>query len=377
MLHQSKVQIVFLILICSNSTLSQLPTCGKTDDSYLGICSKIDNYTHLQDPEPTPVHVKVVVLIEDLISIDQSAQLINLRLKLSSFWNDPRIALAYSDLNKPKYFPWHFIENEEFELIWKPDVQFLNSISTKLETNDVNDKIFDDSLNQLMWVQSYSVSVSCGMDFSMYPFDHHECFMKLWHIGSSNNVLLDEPEILIEEEVIWQRSSFDISFEPMTSISKEVKTSKVKFNETFSVARIKIELTRKNQEIRSVFVEFWFPNITYSILALISYFISVESVPGRMGLLITLYLIAINTYVSTVQGIFGANMCIDVFFAGSLVPIIFAILEYGALLAIIKFKKGYINGKFINSCEIDKIAFVVSLVYIVAFDIFFFVPKLV
>ena len=79
MLHQRKVQIVFLILICSNSAfgkkLSQLPTCGKTDDSYLGICSKIDNYTHLQDPEPTPVHVRVVVYIEDLLSIDQSAQL--------------------------------------------------------------------------------------------------------------------------------------------------------------------------------------------------------------------------------------------------------------------------------------------------------------
>ena len=123
--------------------------------------------------------------------------------------------------------------------------------------------MFDASLKQFLWVESFTVSVSCGMDFSMYPFDHHECFMKLWHIGSSNNALLDEPEILIEEEVIWQRSSFNISFEPMTSITKEVKTSKVKFNETFSLARIKIELTRKNQEVWSVFIEFWFYPLYY------------------------------------------------------------------------------------------------------------------
>ena len=93
-----------------------------------------------------------------------------------------------------------------------------------------------------------------------------------------------------------------------------------------------------------------------------------------MGLLVTLYLIAINTYVSTSQGIAGNNVLMDTWFVGCLVPIIFAILEYGALLAIIKFKKGYISGKFVDSKIIDKIAFIVSLIYITIFAILFFFP---
>ena len=93
-----------------------------------------------------------------------------------------------------------------------------------------------------------------------------------------------------------------------------------------------------------------------------------------MGLLVTLYLIAINTYVSTSQGITGNNVLMDTWFVGCIAPIIFAILEYGALLAIIKFKKGYISGKFVDSRVIDKISFAVSFIYITIFVILFFLP---
>ena len=370
MLHQAKFQILCCIFLCSEASLQSLPSCANVSDSFLGLCSKVDNYSHLEYPEPTPILVKVVLMIEDVIGIDQEAQVINLRLKLGLTWNDTRIALAYSNLNKPKYY--YKVQHNEFKKIWKPDIQFLNSVSTSLWNNE-NNKIFEESLEEVSWMQSYTVSISCGMDFSTYPFDDHECYLKLWHIGGiSEFVLLDEPEIVIDnEEVIWQRSSFDISFESIESSIKTIQSSKISFTESYSLATIKMNLKRKYQERRTVLIEFIFPSFTYSILALISYFIYVESVPGRMGLLVTLYLIAINTYVSTSQGITGNNILMDTWFVGCIVPIIFAILEYGALLAIIKFKKGYISGKFVDSRVIDKISFAVSLIYITIFVILF------
>ena len=370
MLHQAKFQILCCIFLCSEASLQSLPSCANVSDSFFGLCSKVDNYSHLQYPEPTPILVKVVLMIEDVIGIDQEAQVINLRLKLGLIWNDTRIALAYSNLNQPKSF--YKIQHNEFKNIWKPDIQFLNSVSTSLWNNE-NNKLFKESLEEVSWVQSYTVSISCGMDFSMYPFDYHECYLKLWHIGGiSEFVLLDEPEILIDkDELIWQRSSFNISFEPIGASIKTIQSSKISFTESYSLARIKMNLKRKHQERRTVFIEFIFPSFTYSILALISYFICVESVPGRMGLLVTLYLIAINTYVSTSQGITGNNVLMDTWFVGCIAPIIFAILEYGALLAIVKFKKGYISGKFVDSRVIDKLSFAVSLIYITIFVILF------
>ena len=373
MLHQAKFQILCCIFLCSEASLQSLPSCANVSDSFFGLCSKVDNYSHLQYPEPTPILVKVVLMIEDVIGIDQEAQVINLRLKLGLTWNDTRIALAYSNLNKPKYY--YKVQHNEFKKIWKPDIQFLNSVSTSLWNNE-NNKIFEESLEEVSWMQSYTVSISCGMDFSTYPFDDHECYLKLWHIGGiSEFVLLDEPEIVIDnEEVIWQRSSFDISFESIESSIKTIQSSKISFTESYSLARIKMNLKRKHQELRTVFIEFIFPSFTYSILSLISYFIYVESVPGRMGLLVTLYLIAINTYVSTSQGITGNNVLMDTWVVGCIAPIIFAILEYGALLAIVKFKKGYISGKFVDSRVIDKISFAVSFIYITIFVILFFLP---
>ena len=373
MLHLAKFQILCCIFLCSEASLQSLPSCANVSDSFLGLCSKVDNYSHLEYPEPTPILVKVVLMIEDVIGIDQEAQVINLRLKLGLTWNDTRIALAYSNLNKPKYY--YKVQHNEFKKIWKPDIQFLNSVSTSLWNNE-NNKIFEESLEEVSWMQSYTVSISCGMDFSTYPFDDHECYLKLWHIGGiSEFVLLDKPEIVIDnEEVIWQRSSFDISFESIESSIKTIQSSKISFTESYSLATIKMNLKRKYQERRTVLIEFIFPSFTYSILALISYFICVESVPGRMGLLVTLYLIAINTYVSTSQGITGNNILMDTWFVGCIVPIIFAILEYGALLAIIKFKKGYISGKFVDSRVIDKISFAVSFIYITIFVILFFLP---
>ena len=373
MLHQAKFQILCCIFLCSEASLQSLPSCANVSDSFLGLCSKVDNYSHLEYPEPTPILVKVVLMIEDVIGIDQEAQVINLRLKLGLTWNDTRIALAYSNLNKPKYY--YKVQHNEFKKIWKPDIQFLNSVSTSLWNNE-NNKIFEESLEEVSWMQSYTVSISCGMDFSTYPFDDHECYLKLWHIGGiSEFVLLDEPEIVIDnEEVIWQRSSFDISFKSIESSIKTIQSSKISFTESYSLATIKMNLKRKYQERRTVLIEFIFPSFTYSILALISYFICVESVPGRMGLLVTLYLIAINTYVSTSQGITGNNVLMDTWFVGCIAPIIFAILEYGALLAIVKFKKGYISGKFVDSRVIDKISFAVSFIYITIFVILFFLP---
>ena len=68
-----------------------------------------------------------------------------------------------------------------------------------------------------------------------------------------------------------------------------------------------------------------------------SYFIDIEVVPGRMGLLITLYLILINTYNSVDAPPKRGFSAIETWFVGTQALILLAIVEYGILLAIKKF----------------------------------------
>ena len=88
-------------------------------------------------------------------------------------------------------------------------------------------------------------------------------------------------------------------------------------------------------------------------------------VPGRMGMLIMLYLIQIDTYNSAEvpphQG-FGS---IEFWFIGMQIPILLGILEYGTTLAMKKFWPVQKEKKLKN---IDLCTFFVSCLYLVTFN---------
>ena len=100
-----------------------------------------------------------------------------------------------------------------------------------------------------------------------------------------------------------------------------------------------------------------------------------DSVPGRMGLLITLYLIMINTYNSVDAPTNRGFSSIEIWFVGAQVPILMAVLEYGVLLAITKFwqPNNPVNlAKGINIYKaIDFFTFIASLMFIASFNIFY------
>ena len=62
-------------------------------------------------------------------------------------------------------------------------------------------------------------------------------------------------------------------------------------------------------------------------------------VPGRMGMLVTLYLMLINSH-NSVEAPSGRGFSnIEVWFIGTQAPIAFGIIEYGAILSLKRFSK--------------------------------------
>ena len=100
-------------------------------------------------------------------------------------------------------------------------------------------------------------------------------------------------------------------------------------------------------------------------------------VPGRMGLLVTLYLITFNVYVSTSSTIAPPNRgfsYIEVWMFGVLVTISFAIMEYFFILAYIR------KNRYTKSYDvIEKIDFgslVFNLTFFTSFVIFYWLRGL-
>ena len=363
---------------------AKLQTCTETtseaDSSSAKLCAYHRNYSRVEYPHPLPCNITLGITINDIIDIDEELQIVKLYLTLTSMWRDTRVTLKYNQDSKPENYPWYLVIESEFHSIWKPRIVFLNSISTQLEYEDLEELWYLEP-NTFYWSQTYTVNLSCRMDFSSFPFDSHNCTMKLQNaIGRTDYVLLQKPEILfndIGESYVYEgnpaRLKFQTKIQSMPSGVKKYISSVDKNNyaSSLSQANVLIQLDRK--KFSGLIPEFYIPTFMYSTLALISYFISTDTVPGRMGLLITLCLIAINNYVSTEAPSTRGISYFDVWFIGCLMPVVFAIIEYGTLLAIAKYNKGYINGKFIDSLVVDKAALVISLVYVIIFNIVYWI----
>ena len=100
-------------------------------------------------------------------------------------------------------------------------------------------------------------------------------------------------------------------------------------------------------------------------------------IPGRLGLLVTIDLIATNVYNSVKAPIKRGFSFIELWCVGTQIPVLCAIAEYGLILVMMKFwpeSKGelwVIRGKKITYNMFDLFSFIVSLIYLVIFNIFY------
>ena len=88
--------------------------------------------------------------------------------------------------------------------------------------------------------------------------------------------------------------------------------------------------------------------IFYSILLFTLISLNQFQVPGRLGLLITLYLITSNTYAS-IQGPMNRGFSyIEIWMSGVQITLLLAIVEYGVILAIKKYHRPQNSRKIVQ-----------------------------
>ena len=146
------------------------------------------------------------------------------------------------------------------------------------------------------------------------------------------------------------------------------------FGHEYSNAKLEIKFERTEKSRSKIFGGYYMESEIFAILSLISFFIHSDSVPGRMGMLIMLYLIQIDTYNSAEvpphQG-FGS---IEFWFIGMQIPILLGILEYGTILAMKKFWPVQKEKKLKN---IDLYTFFVSCLYLVTFNSVYYLEYMI
>ena len=352
---------MFVLLLCTIFSIigwiESISICNQTTKNLSLLCSDAF-YDKSQYPEPLPNYVKLQFVIQNIIEINENEQTIKLSSGLELSWKDNRVKWDLTEENKPVNYPFYFTTPTEMEGLWQPRVFFLNSIKHNQDSTGFSDTFTYVDPSIIQKIRDYTFSFKCQMDFKNYPFDLHLCKLHLISgSGRSDFVQLEVPIITFTND--FQQNLQSLQFE--VAIRSLNSTNEIAFtNSSYSQANIEFKLTR-NAYI-GLISTFYIPTFTFSLLALVSYTIPIESVPGRMGLLITLYLIAVNIYIAIDMPKPRKNInYADIWFYATIAPIILGVMEYGAILTFSKFCGGRFFGRVVNYRFLDAIFFGISL----------------
>ena len=362
---------IWIIFGFMKTVVATLPICNEiTDPKFPTICAKFANYSKATFPHPSPCHIKTIINVLDIIKIDTNEQTIDLVVKLNKWWTDKRIAFNFTESNKPLSYPWIDISNRRNQL-WIPVFNFMNAIKVEFGTHVINEYKYLDQKSRIFESETLTLTLSCRMKFNEFPFDTQICSMKFYNLnGHVDYIVINGPRVNFDPDSPnfngnLEKHEFNVLFkemEPTEYCSKDEEYCR-------SQGNVEIKLSRKSRELQKFATSFYAPTCIFCILATFSFLIPMETVPGRMGLLLTLYLISSNTFISVDAPKNRGFTYLDIWMFGNQLPIIIAILEYGILLAISKYANGFVFGKQVNAKLVDLICFTLSLIFMGFFDV--------
>ena len=239
---------------------------------------------------------------------------------------------------------WYQIFENEIRNVWNPHLTFLFVIDTKsLPAYGTAEKYsfwFNTQTNVSEYIETMKVTFSCQFNFKDYPFEQHVC---PFNFGGENydytKAHFNDIQIMKEDgsheklvhsiKMKQNHLPFNVLIQPQNSFPSLYSID----GRNISVTGITFQISRNN--IQQLIMEYFAPTGIFAFLALISYFIDPDVVPGRMGLLVTLFLISSNTYNSITKDIPHDRgfSYIEMWLIGTQGNILVALIEYAFLLA--------------------------------------------
>ena len=359
-----------------------LRSCSNKEKPLSEFCAKNQSYSKVQNPDfPKPTTVYIEVIIRDILNVDVENHLVEFVAYSNLHWTDSRI-----DIRSIKSYAGRQTArptSEELNKLWTTDVHYANAIQVTRRfkyytaTKDPETRLVKMKLNML-----YRVQVTCEMDFSNFPFDSHTCcwwFRNYYENNKTEIIKISQihnekdSKLATKDEPILKQTKrlpFDIEISPgdngrIKSVGGEEK----------SIAFVQFKFTRTNEGQETLITGYYIPTGLFATLSLISFLIKPEIVPGRMGMLVILFLIYTNIY-ATLDGPSSRGFSyVDVWYVGMFLPIIMAITEYAIILAIMKYRteneyNTIVFGKITLKrliAHIDVVSMCLSLMFMIVF----------
>ena len=264
------------------------------------------------DVAPSPpenqslIIVKLEYALDNILSVDHDHNILGITLSLRQSWVDNRVfARDKSMLENSGWLaaPTRMGRNPETgipEHIWMPKFYIYWLFEMVIKTNFQQQTLIwiskDREENTIINYDShFDLYLKCPMKYNNYPFDEHECSVKL----SSADLKADKLRFDMVRPARWGRlkntlGQFDASIVNLT----DSEYTDFWEGESWSISGFKVRLRRRYWKY--VF-SYYLTSGLFVVTSWVSFLVPVDDVNARMALLVTILLVLVTVYNSVIE----------------------------------------------------------------------------
>lgn len=330
------------------------------------ICVPTDYIKFELPEEDRPTYVSIGVDIKDIPKVNDKDFSITLNAYFIVKWQDRRLIVERRNRTSRNFMPASVIRTTQapttttapvtlalhedtsakltavnlqiLRNLWLPDVEILNLKA--FETHSVLSKlegIWIDNRHQLMYALATRITFICPMKFNAFPMDIQRCRFQVgsFNYDMSKMVFVNE---FVPNEADAIKSILDYEIE--INDLRPDQTHYLALGMNYSVAGFEMILHRK---ISFYVVTYYLPSGLFVVVSWISFLVNPEVIPGRMTLLVTIFLVLINIFntIQTNSPKAEGLTAIEAWVIACIIFVFGALGEYTVILLKIKLTKLY------------------------------------
>lgn len=278
--------------------------------------------------------------VREISEIADDEQTLRIPMYLSVEWEEVRLNINKDhpswedDSTGPK--GENTEEAETIKELWKPNLEIYGL--EHYETHKILGRMAGlrvTKQRRIKYDTKATIEISCQMNFDMYPFDSHNCSFQVGSYFYDNNLMTCSSEFsdpTLESDFVGRSLQHAITWKNISKSRQIVTLTSGKY----AACGFEIGLKRKHEPL--VF-QVYIPCILFVTVSWISFIIDPKVVPGRMSLLVILFLVIINTFNAAKANSPSSSStslnAIETFVVTCILSIFAAIIEYAVILAIL------------------------------------------
>jgi len=308
------------------------------------ICLK-DNYSKFELPKTEGVNVIYVSIdIDEVLRINDKDYSITFATYFNVEWIERRLYVdpVFAAQNNASKEQVLIPMNLEFvKDLWLPNI-FIYNLKT-YKVIDVLSKLaglWIDTNKSVLYSQATHISFICPMSFDKFPLDEQRCMFRVgsYSYDSSKMIFITKKFGYSSKKSNSIALDYEITIEPLKDKDKVLDYGSLG---NFSLSGFEMVLTRY---VSTYIITYYLPSGLFVIVSWISFLIPMDVIPGRMALLVTLFLVLVNIFNTVTTNTPKAEglTAIEAWMLACILFVFGALIEYAAIL----FKKQkYVSGQ--------------------------------